>query len=81
MMLEPRRCHKCSRWMEFEMSYLAGNPIVIWRCEWCRTSSFNESTIATNHTIYVDEGNKAYYVDTTNAKDIIWGGKDELRTL
>ena len=91
MTLEHRRCHKCGRWMEFEMSYLAGNPIVIWRCSLCGIANSNESTIATNRTTYVDEGDKVYYdnvyydnvyygdkiyyVDTTNMLEHIWGGK------
>ena len=78
MVLEPRRCHQCGSWMRFEMSYLAGSPIVIWHCDWCHISSSKESTIATNRTIYVDENNKVYYMDTTNMPERIWGKKDEL---
>ena len=89
MTLEPRRCRKCGSWMEFEMSYLAGSPIVIWRCSLCGIANSNESTTATNRTTYVDEGDRVFYdnvyygdkicyVDTANAKDVVWGGKDEL---
>ena len=74
-MFEPRRCSKCDNWMGFEMSYCAGNPIVIWRCGWCGVSNLGESTMATNHLVYVDEGDKAYYVDTTNMTEHVWGGK------
>lgn len=75
MALEPRRCHKCGRFMRFEMSYCSGSPVINWYCDWCPTSYSGESTISTNRTIYIDKDDKAYYVDTTNMSEVVWGGK------
>ena len=42
-------CPKCGRLMTFSMTYVAGNPVVIWRCI-CGYDSSQERVVTTNRT-------------------------------
>ena len=74
----PKRCRVCGGWMEFEILYCAGNPIVTWRCCICNTLSSYALYVATDRT-YVDKDYRTYYVDTTNIQEGAYSGETVWR--